>query len=46
MEYELLMAAALGFARLAVLGVLGYTFYRILTAAPKRAPARVRARQH
>ncbi len=44
MENELLMAAGLGFARLGVLALLGYAFYRVLTSTPKRVPVRVRIR--
>ena len=44
MENELLMAVGLGFARLSVLLLMGYAFYRVLTATPKRAPAKARIR--
>ena len=44
MENELLTAAGLGLARLGVFALLGYAFYRVLTATQRRVPVGTRNR--
>ncbi|MDJ0834628.1 MAG: hypothetical protein QNJ69_13975 [Gammaproteobacteria bacterium] len=44
MEIELMMATAYALTGLSGLALLGYVFYRALTATPKPVPVRVRQR--